>query len=253
VEGFSQAGMGLMLLASAALGVRLLLLARRTHMLPELVMGIASLGTGVGAVLVVQGAARMEVQQAFGAGLLDVGIFLTSIGAAFLCAGMWRIFRVGQLWALLVTILAGIVLAASCFVLFGADHGGRSPTEHPAYWVGFGVRIASFGWAAAESLRYAALLRRRAALGLSEPLMVHRFLGWGISAFTMSVAYLIFLFFMVRGMAPPAAAQSVLGMLGLITAFTLWAAFFPPAFYQRWVLARCEERADAVHTVEGAG
>ena len=68
----------------------------------------------------------------------------------------------------------------------------------------------------------------------------------------MSVAYLIFLFFTVRGMAPPVPAQAALGVLGVITASALWVAFFPPAFYRRWVLAHCGECADAVHAVDGA-
>ena len=237
MEEFSRVGMGLMLLASTAVGVRLLLLARRTRMAPEFVMAIASLGTGIGSVLVMQGVARTEAQQSLGAALIHTGILLTSTGALFLCLGMWRIFRVGQRWAVLVTTLVGIVLLGSCAVLLGADHGNRLPTYHPAYFVGSGTRIASFLWVAAESLRYARLLRRREALGLAEPLMVHRFLNWGISALTLALAYLIFLSFTVSGTAPPPQAQATLGLLGVVTASALWFAFFPPSFYRRWLTA----------------
>ncbi len=222
-----------MVAVSAAVGVRLLALARRSRKLPELVMAIASLGTGIGATLVVLGVARAEAQQPSSVALIYAGIIMTSTGSIFLCAGMWRIFRVNELWAVALTLVAGVLLVVSCSVLLGVDHSGHLPTEHPAYWLGFGVRIATFGWVAAESLHYARQLQRRAALGLAEPLMANRFLCWGVSSVSSCIAYLIYLGCMLSGEAPPAHALALIGALGLVSGGSMWIAFFPPGLYRQ--------------------
>jgi hypothetical protein len=64
--------------------------------------------------------------------------------------------------------------------------------------------------------------------------MVHRFLLWGISSALSTLGYLIFLSFALRGSAPTPAAQGIMGLIGVITASSMWIAFFPPAAYARW-------------------
>ena len=106
-----------------------------------------------------------------------------------------------------------------------------------AYWTGFAVRIGSFAWIGFESLRYHGLLRRRIALGLTSPLMAHRFLLWGFSGAMATFSYLIYLGFELAGSALGEAALPTLlvGALGLATGAATWLAFLPPAFYRRWI------------------
>ncbi len=234
LESFARAGMGLMLVVSCSVGVRLLRLAARSHQLPELVMGLASLSIGGGAFAVVLGSARAAAGASAAEPLVLGGCVVTSLGAGLLCAGMWRIFRPDRPWPGAATALVGLVLAATCTILFLADHAGAPPTDHPAYRAGLAMRIVAFLWVAIESLGYAARLRRRMRLGLAEPLMVHRFACWGVSSCTAALGYGIFLAMAMAGSAPGAGDQLLLGALGTVTAASMWTAFFPPAFYRRW-------------------
>ena len=164
------------------------------------------------------------------------GLMLAMVAA--LCIGIWRIFRPTSRRAAAAAIGTACMLLATAVLIWLADHAGRSPTAHAAYRVGYAGRIASFAWVAYESLRYAAMLRRREALGLAEPMMVHRFRCWGVSAGATGTAYVIYLTFVVRESLPPAPVQLVLGLLGTIAALGLFVAFFPPRFVERAVASR---------------
>ena len=99
--------------------------------------------------------------------------------------------------------------------------------------------LAAYGWAAREAFRYHALLRRRLALGLADPVVTHQFLLWGVSAGSAFGSSAVSLFFThVLGLSIAATVVPFVAIqLALFTAAVcLWFAFFPPGFYRRRLL-----------------
>jgi len=230
-----------MLLVSMVVGVRLLLLARRTRMIPELVMGVSSLGVGVGSALVVQGSALLEAQAQYASAVFIAGVTGTSLGALFLGLGVWKIFRAREQWALWPVVASAVVLAGSLISLVFNDAPGRSPAEQPAYFAGFAIRLAMYVWLAVESIAYGRVLQRRVRIGLADPLMASRFFCWGASGTTAFGGYLVYFACAWQGIAPPPLVSVGLGLIGLVTAGAMWLAFFPPAFYAGWIGCRIDD------------
>jgi hypothetical protein len=94
--------------------------------------------------------------------------------------------------------------------------------------------LLTYSWIAAESLLYAAQLRRRLALGLTDTLTVRRFRRWGgalawwvspISLFSVlhydvALSRVLWLFCLTQVLLIAASTNT-------------WLAFFPSKFYQR--------------------
>jgi hypothetical protein len=119
-----------------------------------------------------------------------------------------------------------------------------------AYWLGFALRSAALAWLAAESLRWFVALRRRLRLGLAEPLVTNRFLLLGIWACTMlgmGMADVVARIWYVTSTGSaerwvPELAHSIViatvsttSALGIVVATTLFLAFFPTAWFRRWI------------------
>jgi hypothetical protein len=97
-----------------------------------------------------------------------------------------------------------------------------------------------FGWPAAESLGYYVKLRRRQTLGLADPVVVNRFLLWGIAC-----ASSVFIAFVNVGAALAGRnimefqpAMIISATLGVMNSTLLILAFLPPAPYLRFVRRR---------------
>ena len=111
------------------------------------------------------------------------------------------------------------------------------------------VRGTGMLWAAAEAFRYSAMLRRRVALGLSEPGIAHRFWLWGIGAAAQTlVISLDFGSWLVHGSGldqlPLGVAATAL--IGLVGSIAVALAFFPPARYLEAVLRRADASQSTV-------
>lgn len=233
--------------ACSFVGVRMLSLAGKTRKLPELCMGLglcafalaqvsrlafAGFGDRVGPEL----ALALYV-------VMEIGYLLTQIGICLFTAGVfaphsrWR-------WALFAGIVALAAVSRSMMVfrsvpgLLDGDPHQTVPFWDPAAVASFAV---GFGWMAAESLRYHALLRRRLALGLADPVVVDRFFVWGIGAAATCVLVTLLLGLYLNGMTLMAnsVAASVLATLsGLVFAVIPCLTFAPPAAYLRFVERR---------------
>jgi hypothetical protein len=100
-----------------------------------------------------------------------------------------------------------------------------------------------------ESLRYYALMRRRRALGLADPVVTNRFLVWGAGE---AASTLVVLALFVATMTQPGISAAdpfvswCVTLAGLLNAFVWWLTFTPPKTYLRWVRAGAAEEASDV-------
>ena len=234
---------------SAVVGVRLLLLARRTRQMSELLLGgaifcAAVLGYGVLiAGLIVRGG-RLEPEAATPLAIVlsAGGKALHDFGVTLFLLFVLRVFRPGETWAL---ALAGGLLA----LLWGGYAGGglasgfrTDPVGSAAWWCEYAVIWTYPLWVALESFRWWGLMRRRRALGLAGALVTNRFLLWGtgsvftaLATWTASVPYL-FASDLARLEAITPAIRIATAALGLASISCSYLAFLPPAWYRHRVL-----------------
>lgn len=220
------------------IGLRLIVLAARTRETPELLIGVSFLLAGVasGGLSLLRSLAALDAATHVLLGSASIA-FLHS-GIALVAAFTWRVFRPGRLGAVLFALLAFALATGAAGEIVNLD---PRPNVSPTAWFWFSVtaRTVVYGWSTLEALRYWRLLRRRAQLGLADPLVTHRVLLWGIGSLSITVLWLRVIFL---GFAAPGA----LGQLGsfattaliLACAASFWLAFFPPAAYLRHVRQR---------------
>jgi hypothetical protein len=235
------------MVVSSVIGVRLLLLWRRTRQLPELLIACGILFIGpVSFVFMLLPSWYGDELPTLASVCLAAGLLSTSTGAFATAVFNWRVFRPD---APAVRFVVGIIGAlyvgsflweahASGF----ADPNFRSSGFHLYSFLSTGILL----WGAAESLRYFIMMRRRAKLGLADPLVTNRFLLWGLGIGAAGV-----------GTAISVTAQLVTGqhmlevawvmvsnsLHGLTAAVLMWVAFIPPGFYRRFVESRPQQPA----------
>jgi hypothetical protein len=247
MQGIAGIATGLMILASMAVGVRLLALHRRTGGTPELLLGAMLLLTvGIGYPLSM---AASLVGGAW-AGTVQV-IAMVAIGTGFslLLAFTCRVFQPHARWARILTAVSVLTLLAEV-VQIGIGvrkHGAIDVTN-----VGLdetllltGTVTAAYLWTAWESLRYHAMMRRRVRLGLADAVLSNRFLLWGVMALDAAAGIVVT---MVASALHVDTMRSPTVLLlssatGLGQAALLMLTFLPPSAYLTWVRARATARA----------
>jgi len=222
-----------------AVGVRLLLLFRRTRQLPELCIGLGVvLVAGVGMPLSVLGRLPHTVGTGFGNAVFAVGFSLTCVGISLMFAFNWRVFRAGSRWArnampavavTMVTLALGLIRVASQ----GGTLAELVPRTRPWAMGVVAMLVLCFAWGGFESLRYHRLLRRRRALGLADPVVTNRFLLWGVADWAAVVLCLSVIGFLQMGRAVlvDPLALCTMALCGLVMSVTWYLTFFPPRVY----------------------
>lgn len=231
-------------------GVRVLLLASRTRELPELLMGIGVLGIGpVGfGLLVVAQQLRASQPVAFPV-MVGTASFAISCGVLAKLVFNWRVYHPSSSLVRAVVICGGLLLLATLLysgIAFGfAEAGSLTPQA----LIRSGLQVSCLLWGATESFAYWAKMRRRARLGLADPVVVNRFLMWAIGAFAAgwgtAVGTVAQLVTGVDTMQSPAILTSS-SLHGLVSAIAIALAFIPPAFYLRYIRSRAEQAARSV-------
>jgi hypothetical protein len=242
-------GFGTFFVVSLVIGVRLLLLARRTGEIPELLIGLAVLGIGpLGFGLSMLAFATLGRSTITSAALQGSGFVAVFIGAAAQYLFVWYVFRRQAAWARPL-VYAAIALLATAYA---ADilESGLINRGYDGSWfrTGMAVRLLVMVWSSVESLLYWRRMRRRMRLGLADPIVTNRFLLWGVSsAATFFGSGLIFVFVTVTGMNPNQvpSLSLIVSIHGLVAAIAMWFAFQPPASYVRWIQGRAHPGADA--------
>jgi hypothetical protein len=230
-------------LISIVIGVRLGLLSRRTGARPELYLGVGLfLSGGLGYGLVIGSAiagARLGAEAPIVHHVGLTGLALHHIGAAFSLAFVVKVFRPTERWAVLLAAALFGVLAVSWLGLLVGGGLPRPGGGATWYWIGFAVMGTYPFWITIESLHYWALMRRRRALGLADPLVTNRF-GLFATASLLAVAA-IWTAALPGLLGLPAAQQmevapltlSATATFGVGAILSYWLAFFPPAWYRR--------------------
>jgi hypothetical protein len=230
------------------IGVRLLLLSRRTGGVPERLLGLAlgaTGGFGYGILIFVSlahranGGAPSTLLTALGL----VGKAIHDLGVLAMLGFILTVFRPNERWARALAGAMAVVLLVG--YVGNAVTGGFTQSRPQGfwYWLGFAVIGTYPMWNAAESFRYHGLMRRRGALGLADPLVVNRFLLWGIGAlFSVAAIWTISLPAMIGlsledqlRIAP--LAMSITGVFGIGAISSYWLTFFPPAWYRARIAA----------------
>jgi hypothetical protein len=240
-------------IVSLVVGVRLVALWQRTRQLPELLIGIGVLGIGpigfgammLGATMLARGASPegLTVQ-----GIFALGTATVIVGVIAKCVFNWRVYRPDSLAAKVAIGAIGLALA-TLYVRAGLYHAFIPTTavDGPALLQSL-LQVSALLWGSAEALHYWSRMRRRAALGLADPVVANRFLLWSFGAGAAGV-----------GTAIGAAVSWHTGLAslqipwvvasssahGLAAAIAMWLAFMPPRAYTAWIRQRGELRTRA--------
>jgi hypothetical protein len=240
---FTAVGMGAFFLMGLVVGVRLVALGWRSRQWPELLVGAGLLCLGpLSFPAAVTGIRLLDTRPELGAPILAYAVAMLAVGGSCAAVFTYLVFRRGSALARLGAVVVPVGLA-TCWVVTahtsGFDLRGRGMDLSGG--VAFLLRAFALGWAAAESLRYWHLLRRRLALGLADPLTTNRFALWGIGIGAGSLITLVALVGSTR--SPDQLVMSdglnlVISFLGLVAAVTLFLAFLPPARYRSFIEGR---------------
>lgn len=167
-------------------------------------------------------------------GLMVAQILCHLIGDTAFGIFVQRVFRPTASWArALPWLTAGAVggMATAQFFepgLLAFARENRGPWRFHAV-----AALLPLAWSAGESFAYHGRMRRRLALGLADPVVTDRFLLWSLgmtAAFTIAG---IDTALVLQGSSLIATRFGglVIGCIGMISATTMWLAFFPPRAY----------------------
>jgi hypothetical protein len=238
-------------IASAIVGVRLLLRAQRSHGVPELLAGLSYVGApALGYPMVI--VASTMANRALAIPIYVVGETLLVSGCCCFLFFTMKVFRPGAGWAMWTAAVGAAVLAWAGFEITRAFLSSTDPLEIAAHArAGLTAMVTvlalSYVWTALEGLRYYRMMRKRMALGLADPVVTNRFFLWTCSGLT-SVAWISFTAVMLAAGANLATNPlnvSVTCAGGIANTVFLLLIFMPPAAYTRWITrsARAPELA----------
>jgi hypothetical protein len=217
------------------LGLHMLVAALRHRALAEAWIGLFFVASALGSEGVFRGFAELDPVLAlrmvsFGVAALTVA---TLAGYAF----TYTVFRRGEPWAR-ATMLAGALLG-----LWGTWYQLSGPTGVPdveGFRVQFLIgRFACFAWGTYEALRAYTMAHRRLAFGLADPVVVNRFLLFGIWFAVMGIMPMTLALTRMYGGLDAQTVATGIGpkIVGTIMAVALVLTFFPPRKYLDWVAA----------------
>lgn len=249
VQILAGVGGGLFALVETVVGIRLLLLWRRTRQLPEFLVGAGLLLIGgIGYCLVAAGGLGRGSNGDLSLVVVGLGLASIGLGVTALSVFTWKVFRPNQLWGgalSLGALLAAGVICAGGVRSMSLGPADADPVETGAAWW-FALRMLFqvwYVWTGFEALSEYARARRRLALGLSNPLVVNRLLLWGVMAVVGVVNNTVASALEWQGLSPmydPSAAL-VLAANGLGMGALMLLTFMPPRPYVRFIYRHAAE------------
>jgi hypothetical protein len=230
---------------SWVVGIRLIRLSRRTRQAPELMIGVALLlAGGVWSPLVMIGRQASSLPDPVRAALMVVGALAGVAGMSGLALFDWRVYRPGTRWApALVAVYVAALAAVFVVQTVGDGWTAYAHTEN-GMWIGASwIGIAIYAWTVYEAWRQDSMQRRRAALGLADPVVTDRMRVWaiGITAGAAGATLMAICQSLGIPVAGTLAGLAFSGVVALVVSVCLWLAFAPPPSY----LARVRRLAAA--------
>jgi hypothetical protein len=253
MQGFLAVSLLIYVVACSVVGIRLLLLTRRTRQVPELLVGLGfSLVGLLGYPIAMLSGFGQGTVAAMNVDLWYVGVLLMDAGLGCIYAFTARVFRPGRTWAVLLaaalTISSLVTGTQAHFALRAAlpQELSYQVTSLPIL-VGQVASSIGFAWIGIESWLQLSMARRRQALGMGDPVVANRFLLWVLfAAFAvgMSVINTVALLADVSA-AESKPIQAAMAVLGLSASISMYLAFLAPAAYVRWLRGEGGESAEA--------
>jgi hypothetical protein len=228
-----------------SVGWKTLALWRRSGQRPELALGLSLCSLCSGLLLSAIGRLPALAMELTGRVCFGLGMASVAIGLCLLFDFTASVFqrRLGWQRILLACVWSGLGILAIAIIVanFRAATLAESMTRIRPLSMGIVSAIAiCFAWNASESLVYYNTLRRRMTLGLSDPVLVNRFLLWGLSgalACGLLVVILGFVEAKVVLMREP-IPLTVLAATGSVLSISWYLTFFSPLWYRRIVRDR---------------
>ena len=161
-----------------------------------------------------------------------------AIAVASLVIFTREVFRRADVWAraLMWLCIAGVGVGVVGALAFGQGvYPAPSEFFFWPYYLGYTVACL---WVATEALLAHSNARKRLAIGLCEPAVVNRYLLWGAFGALQVMACGVLLVVYHQEATQGAVSRwtdLLLSATEVSSVAMLWLAFFPPAFYTRWV------------------
>jgi hypothetical protein len=233
MEALARLGLFVTCLLAIYVGVRTLLIWRRTRMVAELAIGSNVLGIAVGGALLVALGGLYPEPGSAPIALVTIGLLGLAVHVTAQFVGTWKIFRSGERFPIPLVTVATVLV---CVWMIGGV-----VDRDPSLWRTFlyhGLRGVGTLWGVYECFQYAARLRKRAALGLADVMTAHRIWLWGVGGSAQLVMIGLEVGSQIATGAPLAGNSlglHVTSVLGLSGAGAIALAFFPPASYLAFV------------------
>jgi len=187
---FSLAAVALYCLASLVVGTRLVLLSRRTHARPELLVGSGYLVGGMlGFTTSVAGGLVFKSNPALGSVLYVIGQVGMAISAGILIFAWQYMFAPKSTLAKAFATAWSVLLIGIVVAVCLETRPDLSRLASPWYLANLVGQLTSYTILAVAIVQYSLMLRRRAALGLADPVVANRMLFWGIAEVAVTVQY----------------------------------------------------------------
>jgi len=228
-------------LTSLVVGTRLIARSRRSHGVPELLMGLTyTAAPGLGYPLLIA-APFLPGREATIAAVV-VGEALIVFGCSCFMLFNARVFRPGVGWATSAAYVGiGVLIVGGGAVVLAnlstpdaalAAERARGGLAAMLFVLGLG-----YAWTAVEGTRYHRMLRRRLVLGLADPIVANRFLLWALAGIVATSWNTVSCYYLLAGVNigthPIPLLATSLG--GLVSAVLQVLIFMPPASYARWI------------------
>jgi hypothetical protein len=218
----------------------LLRLAARTRQLPERLLGFSFLAYGVSYVF---------FQLPFFPMFEDYWVSFSILGRVFTALGVVTsgqftrtVFRPTETWARRF-VFTSVLLVLFGILISGAegDWEGLRFLSGVGVWMEWAGTTAVAAWIAVEGFLKYRDMSKRVTFGLASPVIANRFFLWGVFGLMQLLAMMV-LIPMYIGYEQTGAfstwADASLGVLEMLAIFSVWLAFFPPAFYAGWIERR---------------
>jgi hypothetical protein len=220
-------------------GVRTLWIFAFTRGVQELAIGLNVLSVAIGgAMLTIDGLTSPSTTPSYDSLSYRCAMGFLALHLLAIYLGTAMIFRAES--RIVVRLSVAMIAPIGFWYFMAAEQAGTVWVRPVLFQALRGIGMT---WSAFECFHYSDRLRRRASLGLADPLMAHRFWLWAIGA--TSALLVCTLELLVWGLSDVTFSALPLGLmlvaaLGLVGSTSVALAFFPPASYVRFVRHRLD-------------